>query len=149
MLRCQKASSAPGDKSRVTNDTIVNLMPKSTKNASNIVTKVANSMWSQMASQAGWFGLSVTLTYIFYVRALQCREEMLPSKLFALWVHKKLPFHQHLWRHTQQRWKIEDHGTQSDCVVLYFLYLVFYYHVQLLSEVLHEIIAAVYRCLHR
>lgn len=44
MLRCQKASSAPGDESRATNDTIVNLMPKNIKNASNIVTKVANGM---------------------------------------------------------------------------------------------------------
>lgn len=78
-IACQKACNAPKDDSRTTNDTIANLIWKSIKNTSNVVTKVANGMWRD-TTQAGWLGLSVTLTHVFCVRALQCREGMLCSQ---------------------------------------------------------------------
>lgn len=64
----------------VTNDTIENVLPKSIKNTSNIVTKAENGMTQNSEGthhkQDGL--VFVNLTH-FYVTALQCREEMLCS----------------------------------------------------------------------
>lgn len=64
----------------MTNDTIENVMPKSIKNTSNIVTKAANGMTqSSEGTHHKQDGLVfINLTH-FYMRALQCREEMLCS----------------------------------------------------------------------